>query len=137
MSTLEENVGATVKRIPAFTAVKELVELVLPGAALPMARLRATIYAFCANPLASCFHIAGEIGAGKSTAARVIAMAKRLAHLDSDSCQSGDHLRRREPRPRPSRLLCARWPLRVERWAALTAEPHSGSAARRSCWRRL
>jgi DNA-binding NtrC family response regulator len=81
MSTSEENVGATVKRIPAFTAVKELVERVLPGAALPMARLRTTIYAFCANPLASCFHIAGEIGAGKSTAARVIAMAKRLAPL--------------------------------------------------------
>src|SRR5258708_5775782 len=58
-----------------------VLERALPGRGRGIREVRERVIEFALNPLAKTLHIEGPIGAGKSTLARVIGMAKRIAPL--------------------------------------------------------
>ena len=72
---------------PAHAVLEALIVAVLPGDSPATKRLRRQVLRFCADPGARALLLRGPIGAGKSTIARLIGYAKRIAPLRLEVAQ--------------------------------------------------
>src|SRR5687768_7023523 len=77
---------------PAEAPLTELVRRVLPGSTPATQQLRDRIVRFSADPAARTVLLRGAVGTGKSTIARLIGLAKRIAPLREEEAR--DHIRR-------------------------------------------
>ena len=72
---------------PAYPCMEVFLVRALPGKSGSIETLRRRILQFATNPSSKSVLLTGPIGAGKSTVARLIAMLKRVAHLDAASAE--------------------------------------------------
>lgn len=72
------------EKIKQSKDLKELLELLIPGKHTSLAVLRSQILSFAKNPVEQHVLIIGGIGTGKSTIARVVALARWLHFLEDD-----------------------------------------------------
>jgi DNA-binding NtrC family response regulator len=72
---------------PAYDPVSNLLLRLLPGDSPATRMLRASILDFCFDFTARTAFLKGPIGAGKSTVARIIGFAKRLAPLKREAAE--------------------------------------------------
>lgn len=68
----------------AMSVLQPFLERALPGESAAIQRVRFKVAEFASNPLARSLLLSGPTCAGKSTVARVVAVAKRIAPLSTE-----------------------------------------------------
>lgn len=86
-SAMPDEIPKSIRQFPASTVVLELLQRQLPGTSAATRELRQGILSFAFDLTARTAFLAGPIGAGKSTVARMIAFVKRIAPLRKEEAQ--------------------------------------------------